>query len=514
MARVLLGIDIGTSACKAVAFSLDGQVQKQASVSYPVYYPQEGFAEQEPDDWWNAVVMAIQSLLRQGIRPEWICGIGVDGQSGSAVAVDRSGQALCRTPIWMDTRTSGQCAWMNAQVGAERIFSVSGNSVHPMYTMPKVLWYREKRPEIYEQTDCILQSNGYIVFRLTGSYSQDHSQGYGWSCYRIAERSWDLDLCRGLGVRTDLLPPLFECYQVVGGISEMAARETGLLAGTPVVAGGLDAACAALGAGVTEPGQTQEQGGQAGGMSICMEQAFSDPMLILSPHVIPERWLLQGGTVGGGAAVNWYVREFGAEERSQAAQNKTNVFAELDKRAAQVNAGSDGLIFLPYLAGERSPVWNPHARGVFYGIDFAKTKAHFSRAVMEGVAYSLLHNLKVAESAGASVDVLRAVGGAANSPFWMQMKSDVTGKVIEVPSSDTATALGAAILAGFGVGVYPDVRQALKTAVTIQKSYEPDLRLRDIYEDGYRTYCELYEELKVMMNEGAREHESGCVAWK
>ena len=455
MRELLLGIDIGTSACKAAVFGEDGKVVAQTAAEYPVSYPRPGWAEQDPELWWQAVCAALRRLTGSGaFDPSEVAGVGVDGQSWSAIAIGREGRVLCPTPIWMDTRAGDVCAAMRETVGEDRLFAVSGNPLSPSYTMPKVLWYKEHCPEVYEKADKILQSNSFIAFRLTGEVSQDPSQGYGWACWDMARGAWDEDLCRELGVRTSLLPPVAACSEAVGRVTEEAARLTGLPEGTPVVAGGLDAACGTLGAGVLHPGQTQEQGGQAGGMSICMDVCRADRRLILGAHVVPGLWLLQGGTVGGGGALNWFEREFGAAERDAAARTGSSTFAEMDREAGGVPPGSEGLVFLPYLAGERSPIWDVHAKGVYYGVTFAKTRAHFARACMEGVAYSLRHNLETAREAGAEAGVLRAMGGAANSRLWTQIKADVTGCRIEVPGSDTATSLGAALLAGVGTGVY------------------------------------------------------------
>lgn len=501
MGEILLGIDIGTSACKAAAFSKDGSVISQVSQDYPVYYPHPGWAEQDPNDWWRAVCAAIRALLETGgIKAEEICGIGVDGQSWSAIPVDKSGTVLCNTPIWMDTRAQQICERMEAQFGQERLFSTSGNPVQPMYTMPKVLWYREQQPEIYTNTYKILQSNSFIVYRLTGAVTQEPSQGYGWNCYDMARGTWNIELCREIGVNPELLPEIVPSHAVVGGVTKSAAAQTGLCEGTPVVAGGLDAACGTLGVGVIHPGETQEQGGQAGGMSICMDTCQMEPRLILGAHVVPGRWLLQGGTVGGGGAVNWFEREFCAAERIAAKEKGTNSFMEMDAAAAQVPPGSEGLIFLPYLAGERSPIWDADAKGVFYGIDFSKTRGHFARAVMEGVAYSLRHNLEVAEQAGVHANILRAMGGAANSRLWMQIKADITGKKIVVPSADTATALGAAILAGVGTGMYQDFEDAVRQTVTIRREFTPNPENTAVYDQGYTVYRELYESLKNIMH--------------
>ncbi len=501
MSDVLLGIDIGTSACKAVAFDRNGTVLAQASESYRVSYPHPGWAEQNPDEWWEAVCRAVQTVLEKGIRPEDIRGIGIDGQSWSAIAVDENGDVLCNTPIWMDTRAADICGTMKERAGGERLFASSGNPVQPMYTMPKVLWYKQNLPQVYARINKILQSNSFLVYRLTGVMTQDPSQGYGWNCYNMLKGSWDRELCKELGVNPDFLPDIVPCHSIVGTVTPQAAAQTGLPAGIPVAAGGLDAACGTLGVGVIHAGETQEQGGQAGGMSICTSVCNADRRLILGAHVVPGLWLLQGGTVGGGGAMNWFEKQFGAAERDLAAQSGRSSFAELDRAAGQVPPGSEGLVFLPYLAGERSPIWDPNAKGVFYGIDFSKTRAHFARSVMEGVAYSLRHNLETAESAGVEAQTLRAMGGAANSSLWMQIKADITGKRIVVPSSDTATALGAALLAGVGTGMYPSFEAAVKATVKTKCEYMPDSAAKDVYDRGYAVYRKLYENLKSMMGE-------------
>ena len=365
--------------------------------------------------------------------------------------------------------------------------------------MPKVLWYKQNDPGVYGSAVKILQSNSFIAFRLIGVPTQDPSQGYGWNCYDMRRGCWDAALCQEAGVDPALLPEIVPSQQVIGAVTGQAAGETGLPVGVPVVAGGLDAACGTLGAGVCRPGQTQEQGGQAGGMSICMDAPHADPRLILGAHVVPGRWLLQGGTVAGGAALNWFEREFGAQERQDSARDGVSSFAELSLAAGRIPPGSEGLVFLPYLAGERSPIWDVHARGVFYGVDFAKTRAHFARAVMEGVAYALRHNLETAEQSGAAVGALRAMGGAANSTVWTQIKADVTGKTLEVPASDTATALGAALLAGVGIGWYADCAQAAENTVRVRRRHTPNPANRAAYEAGYQTYRSLYENLKQQM---------------
>lgn len=490
MSEYVLGIDVGTSACKIALFDEGGAVRAQNTGEYAVRYPHPGWAEQDPQEWWAAVSRAIREMLeRSGIAASNIAGIGVDGQSWSAIAVDAQGHVLAPTPIWTDTRAQEICEEVKRSIPEDELFGLCGNPLQPTYTLPKILWYKRHTPGVYENADKILQSNSFVVYRLTGRITQDLSQGYGYACFDMRQRRWDEAMCRRLGVRPSLLPELAACHQVVGGVTAEAAIATGLLAGTPVVAGGLDAACGTLGAGVLSPGQTQEQGGQAGGMSLCIGTYAADPRLILSAHVVPDRWLLQGGTTGGGGALKW-LRETVCPELS---------FVEMSGLAEGIAPGSEGVLFLPYMAGERSPVWNPDACGVFFGLSYAKSRGHLIRAVMEGVAYALRHNLETAGETGARVGTLRAMGGSANSAVWTQMKADITAHPIEVPGSDTATTLGAALLAGVGTGFFPDFEQAVRQTVRVRRAYQPNPREKEAYDRGYARYRELYDRLETMM---------------
>jgi xylulokinase len=501
MRKLLLGIDIGTSSCKAAVFDLNGNVVGQSSKDYPVYYPSSGFVEQNPKEWWAGVCDAVKEILSSGnIDPKEIAGIGVDGQSWSCIPVDKNGEVLHNTPIWMDTRSSAIAKKTVDKIGAEKIFNISGNSFEPTYSTPKMLWFKETKPEIYKNTYLFLQSNSYIIYKLTGKYTQDFSQGYGIHSFNMKTGKWEDDFCEELGISREKLPEIYKCHQVIGEVTTKGSEETGLAAGTPVVAGGLDACCGTLGAGVIDVGQTQEQGGQAGGMSICLDKALAHPKLILSFHVIPDLWLLQGGTVGGGGCINWFKKELAGYETEESKKNGKDTFKIMDEEASKIQACSDGLIFLPYMAGERSPLWDVHAKGVFFGLGYDKTRAHMIRSVLEGTAFALEHNLKTAEEIGVKVDVLNAMGGAANSRLWTQIKSDVTGKTINVPASDTATTLGAAILAGVGIGAYKNFKEAVDMTIKIGRVHKPDMDKNKIYGKYYEIYIELYEKLKGTMS--------------
>ena len=487
MAELLLGIDIGTSACKVAVFDADGRVIVHSNRPYEVYYPKPGWVEQDADEWWEAIQNAIKDVLSHPeVSAENICCIGIDGQSWSAIPIDKEGKVLARTPIWMDTRARDICDREKSRLGEDTIFNVAGNDFLPSYTTPKLIWFKENMPEVYSKTAKILQSNSYIAYKLTGSYSQDKSQLYGIHFYDLHKMQYDHELAKELGLSADLIPEIHDCDSIIGKVSKEAAALTGLKEGTPVVAGGLDAACGTLGAGVYKIGQTQEQGGQAGGMSICTDSALAHKKLILSPHVVPNMYLLQGGTVGGGGVLKWFKKEL-AKDLS---------FDEITAEAENIPAGAEGVVFLPYMAGERSPIWNPDAKGVFYGLSYDKTRGHMIRALLESVAFALEHNLRTAEETGAKVEVLNAMGGSSNSLLWTQIKADVTGKTICVPTSDTATTLGAVILAGVGCGLYSSYEEAVNRTIVITRTHKPNMQKHEQYMNCMNLYLQLYKDLE------------------
>lgn len=487
-AKYILAVDIGTSSCKSTVFDRGGRAIVSASCDYPVYYPAPSYAEQKPEEWWNGFCKIMGEILTV-IKPSDIASVGVAGQGWSAIMVDKSGEVLFNNPIWMDNRAEDACTEITRRVPGDDIFNLCGNQVAPMYTTPKILWLKQQHPDVFKRVYKVLQSNSYFVYKLTGQFTQDTSQGYGLHFFDMKSCEWDRDMAAAMGINPGLMPDLYSPSQVVGAITSTAAKATGLLEGTPVIAGGLDAACSTLGAGVVEPGQTQAQGGTAGGMSLCLDKYIAHPKLIMGRHVVEDRWLLQGGTVGGGGTMRWL---------------KENIlgirYDEMSALAAASPIGSWGLIFLPYMSGERSPIWDKNAQGVYFGLDYSKEKKDIIRATMEGVAFSLLHNVETAYEAGGEISSFNLVGGIANSPTWLQVFADVTGKPINIPSSDTGTNLGAAILAGIGVGIYKNALEAAKETVSIQKTYAPNRNNHEAYQKYYRIYRKLYESTKNNMS--------------
>ncbi|UUV20105.1 FGGY-family carbohydrate kinase (plasmid) [Fusobacteria bacterium ZRK30] len=497
MEKLLLAIDIGTSGCKVTFFNLDGEVVASETGIYKTYYAEKNKVEHIGTDWWENVCKCIKKMiLEKNIDINNVEGVGIDGLGWALIPIDREGNVLRNIMIWLDRRAEEEAEWMKKTCGEERLINISGNPIDASYITPKILWMKKHEPELYAKTYKFLNSNSYIAYKLTDEISQDYSQGYGFHFFNINTGEYDQEIASELGINLDLFAPIMNCHDIVGGITEKAAQETGLKIGTPVVAGALDAACCTLGAGVLNPGQTQEQGGQAGGMSICTDSPSIHPKLILGYHAVPDMWLLQGGTVGGGGTLNWFNRELAAHEKLIGREKGCSSFEVMSDEATKIAEGSNGLIFLPYMAGERSPIWDGNAKGAFIGLGFDKTRAHMIRSIMEGVGYSLEHNLKTAEEIEVTINKLVSVGGSANSVVWTQLKADITGKEIDVPLSDHATTLGAAILAGVGTGLYKNFEEAIKKTVRVVRQHKPNMDNHEKYKKYYQVYEGLYGSLK------------------
>jgi xylulokinase len=498
---VYLGVDIGTSGCRTLAVDSEGRTLAMSEQTYPLYAPQPGWAEQEPEDWVTGAFETIADVCASGaFETSAIAGIGVDGQSWACVPVGDSGRVLARTPIWMDTRCQSIVEELGLTVSTTDILRLSGNPLSPNYATAKLIWFQRNSPDVYARTRWFLQSNSLIVMALTGVATQDHSQGYGFHFVDIATGQVDAAMAARLGIDVTRLPKAVEPTAVVGRVTKAAALLTGVPEGTPVVAGGLDAACGALGAGVREVGQTQEQGGQAGGMSICVSAPVANDRLILSRHVVPDMWLIQGGTVAGSASLAWLGRVVGQAEQDSAARAGMGLFEEISALVERVEAGADGLVFLPYLCGERSPIWDADARGAFVGLTLGTDRGQLYRAVMEGVAMALRHNLEVARVGGAQVRELLAVGGATRSPVWMQIKADVTGLPVVVTADQNASPLGAAMLAAVGAGGR-DFEELTSSWVRNASRYLPQRQHQERYDRLYAVYAGLYPALSQSMHD-------------
>jgi xylulokinase len=501
---LLLGIDAGTTSLKAALCDPDGRILAQASQEYPTAYPRPNsqkaagsWAEQNPHDWWRALCAATpQVIAAAGADPRAIAGVGVSGQAPSLVAVNRAGEPLRPALIWLDRRADAQCAWLHERVGAEAIASVNGGRIDPYYLAPKLLWFKQHEPELYRQTHAVLQANGYLVHRLCAAFCMDVSNGPLTSFFDSRNTRYDESLVSAMGLDLARMPAVRTCAEVVGEVTAEAAAATGLAAGTPVIAGMCDGTAAGLEAGLLRVGDAVEMTGQSTVLLICSDQPYLGQDLIPLVHAVPGRYLVVGALVATGGALRWFRDQLGEVERLAAGLLDVDAFELLSQEAGRSPAGANGVIFLPYMFGERSPIWDSAARGVFFGLSLATRRADLVRAIMEGAAFGLRHNAATAAERGFATTGLFCVGGGSRSPVWNQIKADVLQTPLRVPAAATGAALGDALAVGVATGVYASFEEAVRRVVRAEQEYRPNAALRGRYDELYRIYVNLYPALR------------------
>lgn len=503
MARqLLIGIDIGTTSTKAVAFDSQGAILGQASQEYPTHYPNPNWAEQNPDDWWRATCTVLNKLFTgQTLEAKAVAGVGISCQAPSMVPVDRQGQPLHPALIWMDRRSEQQCSWLHERVGEANISRLNGGRIDPYYLAPKLLWYKMYAQGQYQQTHQILQANGYVIHKLCDRFSMDLSHGPLALFFDSTALTWSTPLLDRMGIDPAKLPPLFASSAVVGEVTTAAARATGLCAGTPVVAGMTDGTAAGLEAGLVQVGDAVEMTGQSTVLLICSDRPYLGKELIPLGHAIPGRYLVVGALVTSGGALRWFRDQLGEPERLEAARLGIDPFELLSKAAEQSPPGANRLLFLPYMYGERSPIWDSDARGVFFGLSLATQKADLVRAIMEGAAFGLRHNVEVAAAGGFAATQLACVGGGARSAVWNQIKADVLNRPLHLPQAATGAPLGDAMVAAVGAGLYPSVEAAVAAMVQKGVEYQPRAEYTQRYDALYRIYVDLYPALKTQFKQ-------------
>ena len=505
MEPLLLGVDVGTSAVKAALFDLNGRLEASAQVEYPTHHLRPGWVEQQPDDWWRACCQAVrQALAAVAHGAERVVGVGVSAQAPTLIAVDRDGVPLRPALIWMDRRAEAEVQALCEQVGADEIYRITGNRPDPYYLAAKLLWFGKHEPRLMARTAQFLQITGFINHRLTGAFAVDHVHAALLQLREHDTGRWSGVICDACGLDPAQLPPVRLGHEVVGEVTAQAAEVTGLRPGTPVMAGTVDGAAAALEAGVAQAGIAAEMTGTSTVVMIPNSDGITEPSLISMPHAIPPVHLLVGAMVSSGASLKWYRDQFGLVEQQAAHLLHADVYDLLTRQAAQAPPGSDGLIFLPYMMGERSPLWHTQARGVLFGLSLATTRAATIRAILEGTAFALRHNLEVASQAGAPVREVRSVGGGARSALWNQIKADVLGLPILLPEASVGAPFGDAMLVAMGLGYYPDLMSTLTRIVQIKTVYEPRSECRGLYDELYGIFRDLYVHLRGDFDRVAR----------
>ncbi len=485
-----LGIDVSTTATKALLIDIAGRVLAVDSVHYSFETPRPLWSEQHPDLWWHGAQRSIRGVLeKSGVDPARIGGIGLTGQMHGLVLLDAAGGILRPAILWNDQRTQAQCDEIQRRIGRERFIQITGNVALTGFTAPKILWVKENEPEIYARAAHILLPKDYVRLKLTGSYAMDKADGSGTVLMDLRQRSWSDEVLAALEIPAAWLPPLFEGPEITGRLSIEAAQATGLKANTLVVAGGGDQAAQAVGVGAVELGVVALTVGTSGVVFANTPSALIEPegRLHAFCHAVPERWHFMGVMLSAAGSLQWYRDTISPEVNID----------DLLREAEGAPTGSDGLLFLPYLSGERTPHPDPLARGAFIGLTVRHTRAHLTRAVLEGVAFGLKDSFTLIQNAGlGEIRQVRASGGGAKSALWRQILASVLDAELVTVNTTEGAAYGAALLAGVGAGAWTDVPAACTTTIKVTGSQQPDPAQVGLYGSSYSVYRELYPALK------------------
>ncbi|GHU83187.1 xylulokinase [Clostridia bacterium] len=497
--RYLIGIDLGTSGTKTVLFRQDGEIAASASVEYPLYQPQNGWAEQAPEDWWNAAISTIEAVLdKSGVAPEAIAGIGISGQMHGLVMLDGDGRVLRRSIIWADQRTGAECEDITRRVGAQRMIEITANPALTGFTASKVMWVKKHEPEIYARCRHILLPKDYLRYKLTGEFATEVSDASGMQLLDVPKRRWSQEVLDALEIDGKLLGRVYESPEITGYISKAAAERTGLSVKTAVVGGAGDNAAAAVGMGVVEDGRAFTTIGTSGVVFAHTDALSIDPKGRVHTFccAVPGAWHVMGVVQAAGLSLKWFRDTFCAAEKQVAETMDIDPYVLMNDEIRQSPIGANRLLYLPYLMGERTPHLDPDCRGAFVGLSAMHERRDLMRAVMEGATYALKDSLTILAGMGVTPTEMLACGGGAKSPLWRQMLADMFALPVRTAASSEGPALGVAILAGVGTGLYSDVRTACREMIRYGEAKRPDATANAYYEKGYAAYRALYPALK------------------
>jgi len=488
--QYFLGIDTSTTGSKALLIDERGQVIAVASSPHTLQTPRPLWSEQDPREWWEAVAASTKQVLAQaGISGERIAAVGLTGQMHGLILLDETGNVLRPAILWNDQRTQDQCDEIHRRIGKEKFIQITGNVALTGFTAPKILWVKQNEPEVYAKARHVLLPKDYIRYKLTGKHAMDKADGAGTVLFDLESRDWSDEVLAALDIPRAWMPKTFEGPELTGQVTNEAASITGLKAGTPVAAGGGDQAAQAVGVGAVEPGIVGLTVGTSGVVFATTPSALIEPegRLHAFCHAVPGMWHFMGVMLSAAGSLQWY-RDALSPETS---------FDDLLKEAGPVAAGSDGLQFLPYLSGERTPHPDPLARGAFIGLTLRHGRGHMTRAVLEGVSYGLKDSFTLIQNAGlGNIKQVRASGGGTKGALWRQILASVLEAELVTVNTSEGAAFGAALLAGVGAGAWSDVPTACKTAVKITGSTQPDPAQVKAYQYGYGQYRDLYPVLR------------------
>jgi xylulokinase len=484
-----LGLDVGTSGVKAVLVAMNGDVVASATTPLALSTPRPGWAEQDPDGWWEATVTSVREIRER--RPNARIGsVGISGQMHSSVFLDRNGNVIRPALLWCDGRTTAECREIEERVGGElRLRDLVANPALEGFTLPKVLWLRNHEPDAFARLTTVVLAKDYIRYRLTGELATEPSDASATLMYDTAHRRWSEDILRAVGLHGSIVPRLGGSSEILGCVNGAGSGASALPVGTPVVGGGADNACGAAGVGVVAPGEAVASWGTSGTVLAPIAEARVDPGLRAHTfcHVAPNLWYLMGVVLSAGGAFAWYRDQLARERADDPERNE-----RLSEEAAKIRPGADGVTFLPYLQGERTPHRNAMARGAFLGLSLAHTRAHLTRAVLEGVCFALRDSLSILHSLGISPNELVLTGGGARSAFVRRLQAEVFGIPVTTVNREEGPAYGAALLAAVGIGAFPDVAAAARATVERRPAEAASREAHHAYDAPYARFRESY----------------------
>jgi xylulokinase len=502
MSTYFLGIDVGTGGTRAVLIDRSGAVIGSAAHEHlPFTSPHTGWAEQDPHDWWHACKHAVRQVITAiGTPPEQIACVGLTGQMHGAVLLDQSNNVLRPALIWCDQRTQEQCDWLTRQIGADRLIELTCNPALTNFTLTKLLWVRQHEPETWKRFHGFLCPKDYVRLRMTGVRAIDIAEASGTLLLDVANRRWSKEVLAAANLEESCLPALYESTDIVGRITAESAAETGLKAGTPVVAGAGDQAAGAVGMGIVQPGAVSATIGTSGVVFAASNRPALDPKGRIHTfcHAVPGRWHVMGVTQAAGLSLRWFRDNFGAGP-----DDGRDPYERLCADASAVPAGCDGVLWTPYLMGERTPHCDANARASLLGLAASHGRGHIIRAILEGVAFSLRDTFTILEEIKVPATEVRLGGGGARSPLWRQIQADVYGQTVSILEAEEGAAYGAAILAGVGAGTWATVDEACNAAVRVAAHVVPDPSNTALMQRQYAAYRRVYAAVKSVWAENA-----------
>ena len=495
---IVIGLDVGTSGTKGIAIDAAGAVLASGLVEYPLYSPKPNWAEQDPADWKAAALEVLSKLAQAlGARAAEVKGLGLTGQMHGSVFLDQANRVLRPALLWCDQRTAKQCEAITSIVGEQRLIEMVCNPALTGFTAPKILWLRDNEPEVYERLRKVLLPKDYVRLELTGEFATDVADASGTLLFDVRKRTWHDELMSMLDIPRDFVPPAYEGPEVTGQLKAEVAGATGLPKDIPVVAGGGDQAAGGVGCGIVRTGVISSTVGTSGVVFAFSDDVHLDPQGRVHTfcHAVPGKWHVMGVMLSAGGSLRWYRDALCAAEKAVAAHTEADPYEYITAAAAQAPLGCEGLTFLPYLTGERTPHKDPDAKGAFVGLSLRHTKAHLARAVLEGVAFGMRDSLEIMRDMGVPIAQVRASGGGARSAVWRQIQADVNQAPLVLINVDEGPAYGAALLATVATGMHGSVEEACDATIRVIDSCAPDLERSRQYDAWFAEYQAAYRAL-------------------